>query len=229
VPREQRPNGDRRLVVNADDFGLTEQVNAGIVRAHVDGIVTSCSLMVDAPAAASAATLALAHPDLSVGLHFVEPPECDLDRPGDAGAALARQLERFRELIDADPTHLDSHHHVHLEGSRLDGFRDAAAPLAIPVRGDGSARYVGGFYGQWEWGVTDLEHVSPEYLDWLLAHEVLEGVTELGCHPAAGLEALGSSYAAERLVELDTLTQPGLRERVGACHIRLVNYRDLGD
>ena len=227
MPPEPGSANGRRLVVNADDFGLTEQINAGIVRAHVAGIVTSCSLMVAAPAARSAARLAGSHPELSVGLHFVEPDGVDLDQPRAAGDEVARQLEAFRVLTGADPTHLDSHHHVHLEGDRLAAFSAAASPIGIPVRGDGTVRYVGGFYGQWEWGVTDLRHVSPEYLGWLLAHEVLEGATELGCHPAAGLESLHSSYGHERVVELDTLTRVGLRERVAEHGIRLVNFRDV--
>jgi len=227
VPPEHATGNGRRLVVNADDFGLTEQINAGIIRAHTDGIVTSGSLMVDAPAAGSAARLARSHPELSVGLHFVEPPGADLDRPHVAGAELDRQLDDFRMLMNANPTHLDSHHHVHREGDRLATFAAAASHLGIPVRGDGTVCYVGGFYGQWEWGITDLTHISTEYLDWLLAHEVLEPATELGCHPAAGLERLNSSYGHERVVELDTLTRPGLRERVAAHGIRLVSFREI--
>ena len=61
----------RRLVVSGDDFGAAPEVNAGIVRAHRDGILTSTSLMVTGDAAAEAVTLARAHPGLAVGLHLV--------------------------------------------------------------------------------------------------------------------------------------------------------------
>jgi len=61
----------RRLVVSGDDFGAAPEVNAGIVRAHRDGILTSTSLMVTGDAAAEAVTLARAHPTLAVGLHLV--------------------------------------------------------------------------------------------------------------------------------------------------------------
>ena len=60
----------RRLVVNADDLGLTAGVNDGIVEAHVRGIVTSASLMVLWPAAAGAAAYAREKPDLALGLHL---------------------------------------------------------------------------------------------------------------------------------------------------------------
>src|SRR5689334_3870836 len=59
----------RHLIVNADDFGLSEGVNRGIIQAHERGILTSASLMVRWPAAGEAALYAMAHPKLSVGLH----------------------------------------------------------------------------------------------------------------------------------------------------------------
>ncbi len=61
----------RRLVVSGDDFGAASVVNAGIVRAHREGILTSTSLMVTGEAAAEAVALARANPTLAVGLHLV--------------------------------------------------------------------------------------------------------------------------------------------------------------
>ena len=61
---------DRLLIVNADDFGMSEDVNRGILKAHFEGIVTSASLMVRWPDAAEAADYGRKHPGLSVGLHF---------------------------------------------------------------------------------------------------------------------------------------------------------------
>src|SRR5579862_6250198 len=61
----------RRLIVSADDFGLSPGVNAGIMRAHRDGILTDASLMVNGAACDEAVELARAAPRLSVGLHLV--------------------------------------------------------------------------------------------------------------------------------------------------------------
>ena len=60
---------ERVLIVNADDFGLSPGVNAGVVQAHEHGILTSASLMVRSPAAAEAAAYARGAPGLSLGLH----------------------------------------------------------------------------------------------------------------------------------------------------------------
>lgn len=62
---------ERRLIVSADDFGLSPGVNAGILTAHRDGILTDASLMVSGAACDEAVELARATPRLSVGLHLV--------------------------------------------------------------------------------------------------------------------------------------------------------------
>ncbi len=61
----------RRLIVSADDFGLSPGVNAGIIRAHREGVLTDASLMVNGAAVDEAVELARATPTLSVGLHLV--------------------------------------------------------------------------------------------------------------------------------------------------------------
>jgi len=63
-------NAPRRLIVNADDFGRSESVNAAVIRAHQKGILTTASLMVNEPAAAEAVRLARENPRLGVGLHL---------------------------------------------------------------------------------------------------------------------------------------------------------------
>jgi len=61
----------RRLIINADDFGLTSGVNRAILEAHQNGVVTSSTLMANGPAFAEAALLAKTTPQLSVGCHVV--------------------------------------------------------------------------------------------------------------------------------------------------------------
>ncbi|HLG15629.1 MAG TPA: hopanoid biosynthesis-associated protein HpnK [Blastocatellia bacterium] len=60
-----------RLIVNADDFGISEEVNQAIVRAHKEGVLTSCSLMVTGAAFDHAVNLAKENPGLAVGIHLV--------------------------------------------------------------------------------------------------------------------------------------------------------------
>jgi len=60
----------RRLVVNADDFGLSRSVNEAVIRSHREGILTTASLMVNEPSCAEAVELAKQNPRLGVGLHL---------------------------------------------------------------------------------------------------------------------------------------------------------------
>ncbi len=64
------PEGSKRLVVNADDFGRSIAINQAVIRAHREGILTSASLMVNGEAADDAIRLAHEHPQLGVGLHL---------------------------------------------------------------------------------------------------------------------------------------------------------------
>ncbi len=60
----------RRLIVNADDFGRSRSINAAVIRAHREGILTSASLMVNEPGFDEAVQLAKENPKLGVGLHL---------------------------------------------------------------------------------------------------------------------------------------------------------------
>jgi hopanoid biosynthesis associated protein HpnK len=61
----------RRLIINADDFGLTSGVNRGILESHRNGVVTSSTLMACGARFDQAAALAAQTPKLSVGCHVV--------------------------------------------------------------------------------------------------------------------------------------------------------------
>lgn len=60
----------RRLIVNADDFGASSEINAAVLQAHREGILTSASLMVGGAAFDEAVAIARANPRLGVGLHL---------------------------------------------------------------------------------------------------------------------------------------------------------------
>jgi hopanoid biosynthesis associated protein HpnK len=68
--RENAGRPSRRLIVNADDFGLSHSVNEAVIRAHRDGVLTAASLMVNEPGCDEARKLAKENPGLGVGLHL---------------------------------------------------------------------------------------------------------------------------------------------------------------
>src|SRR5262249_34574307 len=184
----------RSVIVNADDFGQSAGVNAGVMATHQRGIVTSASLMVRWPAAAEAAAYARAHPSLSVGLHidlgewvyrrrrWVSAYEVvPLDDVPAVRDEVDRQLATFRRLVGQHPTHLDSHQHVHREEPARTILLELAKQLAVPLREcTPGIRYCGDFYGQTAEGRPLPDVISVANLLRILA-ALRPGLTELGC------------------------------------------------
>lgn len=230
---------DRFLVVNADDLGLSEAVNAGIAAAHERGIVTSASLMVRQPAAPAAAGCADAHPALGVGLHidlgqwdcrdgeWTEAyRRCPPDDEAAVEAECRAQLDRFRRLLGRDPTHLDSHQHTHMSGPAAAVAARLAAELGVTLRARGSVRYEGGFYGQTGKGEPWPDSIGVENLIRILT-SVPPGWTELACHPGLGVRGAESSYGRERERELEALCDPRVRGTIEAEGIQLRSFAQL--
>jgi predicted glycoside hydrolase/deacetylase ChbG (UPF0249 family) len=145
-------------VVNADDLGLAEPVNAGIVAAHVRGIVTAASLIAVGPAFGDALRWCRAMPSLDIGVHLTAVGGCPLlgrgsglagatgrfpddhgsfvrewlsgrIRPTDVQAEWAAQIERVLQQ-GLRVTHLDSHQHIHA----LPGLAERTFALADRYR-----------------------------------------------------------------------------------------------
>ncbi len=226
----------RRLIVNADDFGQSPGVNRGIIKAHEHGIVSSTSMMVRWPASADAAQYARTHPRLSVGLHldlgewiyrddgWVCLYEVAALADGDAvAAAIASQLQAFRDLIGRDPTHLDSHQHVHRDDPLRTIVINLGRKIGVPVRHfHDQIRYSGNFYGQTGKGSPFPAGISVNHLVDTIA-ALCPGVTELGCHPGLGVD-VESMYRDERAIEVETLCDPRVRQSIDDNSIELCGF-----
>jgi len=221
----------RAVIFNADDFGASPGINRGIVHCHAHGVLTSTSLMVDASAAPAASRLARTHPALAVGLHWdldgMRAAAVDLHDPVALRAELERQLTAAERLLGRPPTHLDSHHHVHRRPEVEPVAREIAQRAGLALRGTSPVPYIGGFYAQWEAGVDDLEHVSVAALTSILATELADGWTEIGCHPGFVDEDFRSTYREPREAELATLTDPAVRAVLGDLGLSLASFAEL--
>jgi len=229
----------KRLIVNADDFGQSPGINDGIIHCHEEGILTSASLMVRWPDAAAAASYARGHHTLSVGLHIdlgewtyadnewvQRYAVTDMEDSQRVAAEVHHQLHTFRDLMGTDPTHLDSHQHVHRSAPVAAIVRALGLHLGIPVRhASPVVNYAGSFYGQGSRGEA-LDHaISVEGLIEML-RVLPDGVTEMGCHPGLRRDA-GGMYVMEREHEVRTLCDPRVRTAIDANHIELISFRDL--
>jgi predicted glycoside hydrolase/deacetylase ChbG (UPF0249 family) len=133
----------RKLVVNADDFGFTRDVNQGIIEAHRKGILTATTIMSVGAAFEDAVKLARENPTLDIGVHLVlvgQPPfpmtVAQLTR-----AVMLRRVRIYEELsaqvkrvLDAgiEPSHLDTHKHTHLLPAVLNAVARISEDFKIP-------------------------------------------------------------------------------------------------
>lgn len=221
------------IIFNADDFGYSRGINRGIVEAHTRSVLTSTSLMVNTPATDEAVRMAADLPDLSIGLHVNFTNEAqelfDYNDPKLCRAELRRQFDRFVELMGRLPTHIDSHQHVHRHPNRSPHFLELAVERQLPLRDYCAVFSVGGFYAQWEHGVSVPEHVSFDVLAKILREKVPHGVTELGCHPGYVDPDFECVYHKDREYEMQTLCDPRVRDVLAEAKIELIGYRDVPD
>lgn len=222
---------ERYLIINADDFGASEGINRGIVECHRNGVLTSASLMVTGRAVDDAVRLSRDNPTLGIGLHFdlwgEDEREFNTHNLPATRDELFRQFEEYVRVMRRPPTHIDSHRHVHREEHLFGPFLEWTRPLGLPVRDAGNVRFVGGFYAQWEWQVTELKYISVEFLQDMLRDEVPSGFTEFSCHPGYVQTDYQAVYNAEREEEIRTLTDPRIRQTIEALGLRLIHYGDF--
>jgi predicted glycoside hydrolase/deacetylase ChbG (UPF0249 family) len=227
------------LFINADDFGMSTGVNHGIIQAHQAGVVTSASMMVRGAAVTEAAALACENPLLGVGLHVdLCEWECrneewhlrycvvPMENAETVAQEVGRQLCAFRALMGRDPTHIDSHQHVHRDDPVRTVLQGVARKLGIPLRHfHADISYEGTFYGQSHKGDAFIEAISVESLLDII-RTLPADATELACHPAAAPD-MDSTYKEERIVELKSLCDPRVRAAITKSGVELRSFRDF--
>ncbi len=211
------------LIVNADDFNITEGVTRGILEAHGRGVVTSTTVLVNLPGLERSREMAREFSRLGLGLHLnltfgppVLPPgrvsslvdgdgkfirdrahagEAD---PSEIRAELSAQAERFEGTFGVRPSHLDTHHHVHRHARIFEVVLELAGALGIPVRA--LTPEMASLIRNRHLPAVDqaIGDVGPEAY-WTaerlldLLRTLPSGVTELMCHPGHADAALAVS------------------------------------
>lgn len=244
------------LIVNADDFGFSRGVNDGIWRAHTDGVVSSATLMANMPGFDHAVSLARRTPSLGVGLHvnltygkplspienipslvglegYFSDQRAGWD-PEEAELEIERQLDKLL-AAGMTPTHLDTHHHIHIEVPSIYAILSKIALRhRIPMRRHPWTETGGDAPLQTERLIMDTFDDGRGTARLLRHLEALpEGTTELMCHPGysedKGTAAAASPESAARAAELQAFTDPAVREAIRQHDIRLIHYGQLAD
>ncbi len=245
-----------RLIINADDFGLTEGVCSGIVRAIHAGGVTATTAMVCVPGAVE--RLRRWAPEIAgrIGAHLqltsgtpVLPPErvrslvqTDGNFPSSRKEVRTPRREEivseWRAQIESllragiEPTHLDSHHHIHRLPAALPAFLEIAKQYGLPARSVDRAMTatlhaagvpcvdatLTGWYGG-ELSVASLVRILREGV-----REYPEAESfELMCHPGFFDNDQGrfSRYTGDRERELAALSDRTLQDQLAAAGFTL--------
>lgn len=242
------------LIVNADDLGLWPSVDRGILQAHACTAVSDSSVLATAPGLG--ATLAAARQaGLPVGIHLNLTLGRPLSDPDDISALvtpdgmlmkrsqwtltlpadqvhreLSRQVSRAL-ACGLQPTHLDSHHHIHRYPEVLDVVVALARHLRLPVRAVDEAmrdRLRAA-------GIATPDHFSQAFYDAAATVETLidltercpGGVLEIMTHPGNADDTLPSSYREARACELAALTDPRWQGYLAGRGIPLVGFSQL--
>ncbi|HNY63925.1 MAG TPA: ChbG/HpnK family deacetylase [Deltaproteobacteria bacterium] len=241
----------RLLVVNADDLGLSREVNAGILMGLGQGVISDASLLVDAPCAEDACLELLSSGIRSLGIHINLDSQFGWDLPGherharedlmamledrsflDACEGSARsQIERFMEA-GLNPTHLDTHHHVHGFYPVFRLLMDMAREYRIPAMRFSPEGYT----------LTTRKPVPFDREVYGRMKRLLEDEGIYSCRDmveGAGLVSRIASYPAELVVhpslggdawrqaELETLLSEGFRSEIEDSGIRIVSFSEL--
>jgi len=269
-------NSPRKLlIVNADDLGLCQAVNLGITHAHCHGIVTSASLMANMPGVAHGASVAAELPGLGVGVHVNltwGPPltgKSSLTRGEDSLPGkwkLARMLicgrvdsQDLRREIQAQvahclqlgvqPSHMDTHHHVHAHpavyAAMVQVAREFNIPFVrLPVERRPSSLTALGLSAAALFSASKVGRLAPACGrsfqgislsgKWTAARLLAllaalpPGLTELMCHPGEVDASLPSNSRLKqsREEEIRILTMPEIRQCLVRHEITLINYRN---
>ena len=211
----------KRLIINADDFGLTQGVCRGIVEAINNGLVSSCTAMVCMPGAPERIARWAPHIEGKIGLHLQLTGDCQPCLPPEEIASLVTpagrfprrpehvqadpeqvakewraQLGRLRDL-GVEPNHLDSHHHIHQRAEYVAVYADLAEEVGVPVRNQ--KRRLAHMLE-----ARGVAHPATCVTDWFGANTNLEGL--ITC-----LKAAYQKTGADQLVEL--MCHPGYADQ----------------
>jgi len=245
----------RRLIVNADDWGLTRGVSEGILAAHRHGIVSSTTVLVtsalDRELVARARDCGLGlgvHINLTLGSpltrgrslvdgdgHFVRDARRAAARvtAADARAEIEAQVERFQKTLRRAPTHLDSHHHVGLYAPVREALLDVARGLGVAVRSQDAAARARARAARLRTPEHFFGESGPDAywsVDRTVRHlrELPEGVSEFMCHPGwFDVDLAYSRYGRQRETEMIGLGTSAARATAAALGIRLCTFADL--
>lgn len=229
-----------KLIINADDFGYTKGISQGIIDAHLNGIVTSTTVLMNSTDLMFAAGLAKQCKNLGIGVHL----NLTLGKPLTNGETITdesgnfykrteiridnmdkeeiyeewkAQIEKFKRVFNKMPTHLDSHHSVHDLPETVQITERLMKEYNLTSRRKSEFKFYSGFFG---------ENATRETLIKYLKNNLNENAIEIMTHCGYSDQDLKdkSNYNDFRYKELQVLCDPILKKFIEDKKIKLVTY-----
>lgn len=218
----------KKLIVNADDWGMSPRFNEGILRGMIAGTITSTTVLVGRPFVEHEKETLL-ECDVSVGLHLELPKDKSIEEQAEMVAAeLERQCSLFKQFFGRPPTHLDSHYNLHLKPEIFPKVVEFAKTNGVAVRMRYSfdrdqlraqgIKTTDNFLNSL--GKNDFERIE------LVKHAV-DGTNEIMTHPGFFDPECKSSVNKEREEELSFLTSEDFKRVLAEENIALIDWREV--
>jgi chitin disaccharide deacetylase len=244
------------IIINADDFGHSSVVNQGIIEAFEKGVLTSTTMMVNMPGFEEALEYLRKNPNLAVGLHanMVEGhpiTPCPIELLNENGHFYPQDFElratpesvytevraQIQKLIDSgiQPSHLDSHYHIHLNPTLWQIFFDLALEFKLPLRIRGEEMKSAARTQ----GIITTDDLIEDFWAEPCAHKLTHKLTkidrkypkciEIMVHPVGytEIESTYSDYHRDRRLEMTELVRIQTESIWKSHDFLLQNYRQL--
>lgn len=253
-----------KVIINSDDFGYSSGIDYGIMEAHKKGILTSTTLMTNTPGFEQAVKMAKGTPSLGIGIHltltFLKPLNNHVGSLTDSSGYF-HKLSEYKmgtRTVDLDelyeewnaqiqkaiqngiqPTHLDSHHHLHTFCKHHEVVTRLAEQYDLPVRGNfeqkAAVKTTDYFepdfdlIGTWLQEEKDTQKIEP-YIDQLIDKLRQYDSTEIMCHAGYIDQFLAThtSFSVPRIYQTDFLIHSSFADRLKEdSSIQLVTFKDI--
>ena len=245
---------NKKLIINADDFGYTPAVTQGIIEAHKRGVVTSTTALPTSPYFLEAMESArISAPTLAIGVHLtltlnqakpILPREMVPSLVDEAGyfwhQSIFEEKVNLEEVYNEWDAQIDSHHNVHGKNEKLLGVALALArKYQLPLRNASRSIETKDYLELYQ-DVRTPDEMLYQFYDKAISTETIlqlldmvvcsEGeVFEINCHPAFIDTILQkqSGYCMPRIREVEILTSQEVKEAIEERGILLANYESL--
>lgn len=240
----------KSIIFNADDLGISELTDLGILKCVRSGIVKSASLMVNSSLSEKSYRLAKEE-NVSIGIHlnatslndFLTDKKYLFGKTGKIKSAISgrgklsdgdlinmieefkRQLDLFEKLFNEPPDHINHHHPLYFIDGFTEIFKSWIEGAGIPCRWSRDLGKINLKHPDYtEFGFYERDSLNVQSLIRMI-EKFPEGVTEVMVHPGLIDNSMDSVYKTEREIQVEVLTDSVFRDYLHINNLLITDFR----